>query len=118
MKKLLFFLILPLIILACNQEVGTMSSVSPTGEHQVELSASKTIAEPMQVTVKYSSKGKVTAQKVQVFASEINYENADILWATDVDCNISFLEQDGTKKGLLISNTNGVIGFQSYLIED
>ena len=118
MKKLLLNLLFPLMSFSCNLDVGSMKSESPTGEFSVELSATKTLAEAMEVTVTYVFNGKSTAQKLKIYASEINEENVNILWATDADCNISFLEQDGTKSGLLISNTNGVIGFQSYLIEE
>ncbi len=117
MKNILS-LLLPFILVSCNLDAGSLKSASPNVANSVELSATKTISEPMEVTVKYLSKGEATSQKVQIYASEINDENVEILWATEVDCNISFVEQDGTKKGLLISNTNGVIGFQSYLIEE
>jgi hypothetical protein len=118
MKHFIFLLIATALFTACESDAGFLRSESPNGLNAIELKATKVIAEPMQVSVEYIGGGKRTAQKVQLYAGSISEENVSFLWATEDDCSITFIEQDGTKKGLLVAQTNGVVGYQSFPIED
>jgi hypothetical protein len=102
--KTIFILFLIMTFAACGSKTSTeMSSKSPEGQTIISINGNKpSFGDPWNAVIKIKTSSDQKELVTEIFASELNSENVKFIWEANDRCRVTFIQQDDTKKNLLV----------------